>query len=805
MKNVYPNLWTSLLKIKDCYESKPVVTYGNKELLYSDLCVKVKIMSVYLNKQTSKRIISINLNNPFDAIIALLASLVCNKGFWLVNNNILGLVSNNVLEEVFLLNNEIFEKGLKEVGDFKFESYVDKDHVFCWTTSSGSSLVPKITEHSYFSLMEDTDRQLNNHKISSNDRIDVLSSLSFSASLSSIFPVLLTGASLHIKNNPNNIEEIYSFWLNQKITMTTMIPSLYRSLLSMPFDFKKTNIRFVCLSGEKVTMSDFILFKERFSEKAFFQAALASSETRAVAEFIGSKDDLFFLNEEIPYSLVKDKDIWILDKNNRKVGAGKEGHVAIVSKVIGSRYVNFANNFKQVENGDRIFISDDIGFLTSQGILKILDSNLRRVKFKGEFIDLDVLEKGILKINEVLNCVVVKNNLKSDLNIYIQSNSNFEYIKLRLSKVLKNLKYNLFLNSKEFPKLHSGKIDHLKLQVEWGEIVKNEYENEVLGIYKIWRKIFPTEVDFRGKHFFYDLGGDSMSAVEFAIEYCNVLKRDFDPKIIHMFPIYDDLLEFSKTQQPVQLKFLGSEVRESCKKILIFSSIFGNYSQYDALIKNLEKDFDVYVILYSVQENNKILSVEEIVQNCSSYLKRIDVCFYSVIGYSFSGLLAYQTASMFKSVKMVFLIDTPTYQRYNFVFRNYKRFVKNIMLLTRYAKNHKERYCLNKKLLNKINTYRVIGTKVKPEVYDGQELRLDFFRSVVRKSQHINNSVFYMGVFIASNQNNFKDRIKAIYNWEKYNSNILFKIVIKGGHKEVINDDNLKIISNKIKQCSLKI
>ena len=801
MGSVYPNLWKLLLQQADNYHNKPVITFGDEKMGFDELCEKVKMVAAFLDGQTSKNIIGISSAHPFKNTISVLGSLVAQKAFWVLNSSLAERVHSSVLEEVFMFDESAYQKALSTNASLQIVDSINEKMTFCWVTSSGSLAAPKITEHSYYSIMEDTYRQIRDHKITANDRIDVLASLTFSATLSAIFPAVFTGASLHIKRQTKNIADVYDFWKSEKITITTLAPSMLRVILKLPFNFKDLSLRFVCVGGEKVLTNDFMQFQKRFEASVIFQAALASSETRSIAEFIGRASDRTPLNKTLPYSLIENKKILILDENFKEIANGELGRIAVQSKIIGSRYITSRDHFSQLPNDEHFFISDDYATLMPDGKMYVADRYSRLMKLKGEYVDLDRIESLILKEKDINECFATLNEAQSELHLFVYCLLSKSVLKERINSLLNYQAFQLHLSENELPKLHSGKLDvktlkeNLITEADFGSIANRQ---EAL-LTQVWRSIFPKERRFEERHFFNDLGGDSIQALEFVVKACEIFEKEFEPSIVFLYPTFNEQMEFIHKTEFFHLKLLN-KAGDSSENILIFPVLSGTYHHYSTLIEALKEKYNFYLLIHPTQENNESLSILDISKKNADFLKLQTVKFSSFIGHSFAGLIAYTTAAYTKSQDYVFLIDTPIYERENIVGGSFRFVVRNSKLAIRilrfsasnlfdFSKMKTGGKLLHGMLRNRVN-------KNNPRTKDYKvEKHSKVYSKVVENKIILPTSDFSLGLFVASEQDFFKYKIAPNYSWEKYNANIAFKHVIKGNHSNIVHAKNMQKIA----------
>lgn len=758
-------------------------------------------MASYLRNKVPERVVAVCQNHPFHTIISLLGVLVSGKAFWIVSDEIFKLRPSSVSSDVFLLNDDLFQKALVssqwscEIAD------VPGTLPFCWTTSSGSLATPRITEYSYYSIMEDTARQVESHGVTDQDRLDVISSLSFSASLSSIFPALLAGASLHIKKPTKDLSDIYDFWRKEEITMTTLIPSVFRALLKLPLDLNDLKIRFICISGEHISPDDFNRFRERFGRNVVFQAALASSETRLIGEFIATPDHPYLDGESLVYDPVPGKALCILDKNGDAVEPGSVGLISVISKMIGSGYVNSDRSFRELSDGNRMFVSDDKGVLGVDGKLKVVKDDTRIRKYRGEYLDLDMLEHKLLDHPQILECYTDMSGYAQALHIYIHSLLPPDKARSEIKAIIGSIPFQLHQLRGGLPKLYSGKVDRQALTLlakEEDEVSPLMEENTTL-LHSVWKKLFPHENNFIGKHFFDNMGGDSMTAVEFSVVASKIFGKHISTNTVYQYPVFEALADHLTDFQSVRVELI-SKASEDAKNILIFSWLNGQIERYRGFLKELKGGYNFYTIKYPIEENGEYLSTEEICLRCADFLESQPLTFHLFVGYSYPGLLTYTTAVIYKKVKNVMLVDTPTYRKVPFTKGMFKEAKRGGRYLYRYLFNM-QKLKRGADLFVKVIRERSVTAEITPgEASDRQmSYHEGFEHKVIAGKPRIPQSDFQLGVLIASDQSMFTYRIEPDFSWEKYNSNLLFKDTVEGDHMSIMHDENVHRVTNALK------
>lgn len=794
---MYPNLWRYLQKQAACYNHKPFATYGQSELSFDRLTIHVRRLSVFFDEHTDRPVIGVNLTDPLQSITSILATLVSGRAFWTTNPELLEKTGRNVLKEVFILDQEHFDKALSsDEQAFKFREDFTPETPFCWATSSGSLATPKITEHSYYSLMEDTLRQVKTHGIRPNDRIDIISSLSFSASLSSLFPALLGGAFLHIYDNSAlSITGIYHFWKSERITMTTIIPTMFRPLLNYQYDFSQLEIRFVCIGGEPVYPNDIALFQRKFPKTSLLQIAIASSEARSIAEYITGTEDTI-PKAGITYNPVTEKELSVVDENGEPVSAGETGRIAITSKVIGTRYIQGPDNFQKAQDGRYTFISDDLGSLDENGQLTLHRAERSRLKLKGEFIDLSGLEQQLLKAEGIEDCHLHISDRGAVLSVIVQSLLEKPRVRKLVSGILRTDAFRLYVLRQHLPKTHSGKLDFALLRTLVRSDRGLEYSDRDLIYYEQWKQVFPSESDFEGKHFFNDLGGDSITAATLATMLCQALDVKTEPNAIYLYPQFEELSNYLKNARPYQLKPLG-EYDRSKSNVLFFPSLNGVHAHFLPVVDLLRENYNCFLIQHPPGSGKRYESPNLMGQKCAQMLEASSYEFSCFVGHSFSGYLAYYTAHHMLSSVGVLMLDTHTYKTFG---RNRKRLANMLraaQVLYQHATNREKlRFLMQRR---KLSASRLSTPKRSTQGSPMQVNYNDFFRAFAQTKEKLPLTDFPLGIFRATNAANIRYQLEYDFRWDRHNTNIKLNEVLAGEHESLLrSEENIQIVASAL-------
>ena len=244
--------------------------------------------------------------------------------------------------------------------------------------TSGSTGQPKGVCHTHRNVLHRVMGDTNVFRLCRDDRISLLSSCAFNASVGDIFGALLNGAALC----PFDLKEEglthLAEWLTQeKITVYHSVPTLFRRLCgTLTGSEQFPTLRLVYLGGEPVYRKDVDLHKKHFSSDSVFINLLGITETHNITAYIIDKDsDLE--GGLVPAGYVfADLEVLLLDENGASVAEGF-GEIAVRSSYLSPGYWNQPEltevKFVRDVTGDkRTYRTGDIGRMSADGCLDYL-------------------------------------------------------------------------------------------------------------------------------------------------------------------------------------------------------------------------------------------------------------------------------------------------------------------------------------------------------------------------------------------------------------------------------------------------
>jgi amino acid adenylation domain-containing protein len=373
------------------------------------------------------------------------------------------------------------------------------------------------------------------YKISAADRMAHLSAYGFGAAMTTSFAALLNGATLHLRDDATNDFKIMVDWLRQEqvtILGVTTLGLFRQQVEAMTQSVSLPHLRLVLLGGEELYRQDIDQFRRVFPASTDFSYRLAGSEIMLVRELrIRSKTKIAGDKVPVGYA-VQDKDVLLWDENRKAVPAGEVGEIAVRSRYLASGYWKQPEQTKKTflpdpEGGDgKIFLSGDLGRLTSDNQLEYLGRKDNMVKVRGFRIQLEAIEIALLRIPNIREVAVVAISLSRGdkrLAAYIvpgaEGSLSVEDLRYGLAdKLPRYMIPSVFVFLERLPRTATGKVDRPSLPPPGNtrpplktQFVEARTELEK-GLCKIWAEVL--RLDKIGvEDDFFDLGGDSLMAL----------------------------------------------------------------------------------------------------------------------------------------------------------------------------------------------------------------------------------------------------------------------------------------------------
>lgn len=292
----------------------------------------------------------------------------------------------------------------------------------CIYYTSGSTGRPKGVVQTHRNVLHAMMNYTNSLLIGPEDRLALLHSYSFAASLTSFFGALLNGAALLPFDLAQEGLPLLARWLiDEEITVFYSGPSVFRHLVATlggGESFPK--LRLVRLVGEPVTSRDVELWRTHFSADGLFVNQLGSAETLMFRQYcIDAATSVATGVVPVGYAC-EDMEVLLLDEAGREVEPGEVGEIVVRSHYLSPGYWRqpalTAAAFRDDPDGGqtRLYHTGDLGSMAG-ACLTHLGRRDSQVKVRGHRVEVGEVEAALREHPALEDVVVVPRQDRSNV------------------------------------------------------------------------------------------------------------------------------------------------------------------------------------------------------------------------------------------------------------------------------------------------------------------------------------------------------------------------------------------------------
>ncbi len=397
--------------------------------------------------------------------------------------------------------------------------------------TSGSTGEPKGVMQSHRNLLHNVRKLAAGLSLTPSDRLTLLSSPSFGASVSDVFGALLTGASLcPYALSGDGLRRLPGYIEREAITVYHSVPSVFRSFAAtLNGSENLSSLRAVRLGGEPVLASDLDLYKNRFPRSCRFHVSLGATELHFIRHWSAGHDTPWPGGVPLGYA-VDETEVLLLEEDGRE--NPDEGEIAVVARTLAVGYwkdpAGTAAAFLPVAGrpGFRMYRTGDLGRMLPDGCLLHAGRRDARLKVRGHRVEIAEVEAALLALPGVREAAVEGRNRPEGARliawIAVDPRERLGVARLRRAlsaRVGDALVPSAFVFLDALPRTASGKIDRKSLPEPGGSrpelstpFVSPRNPAEDLAA-SAFARVFDLDTVGVDDDFF-ELGGDSLSAVE---------------------------------------------------------------------------------------------------------------------------------------------------------------------------------------------------------------------------------------------------------------------------------------------------
>ena len=595
------------------------VAFENQTLTYKELNERANSLAYYLRNTLNVKpneLVGIMVNRSIEIMVCILGIIKSGAAYvpidpnypkdrikyMLENSKIKFLLTQKALENEIDFANKIFidlEDNDLYLSNKQNLTIVNKPQDIAYVIfTSGSTGLPKgaILKHSNAINLKYAIEKFPG--FSNNNSLASLATISFDMFVLESLVAALIGLKVVIASGDEqlNIKLFKSMCLKNNVDILQTTPSRIQSFMLSENDteFIK-NAKYILIGGEPFPSGLFDKLKSITSAKIFNMYGPTETTVWSSGKMLENSNDI---NIGMPLANTQ---IYILDKNLKPVPYGISGEIYISGDGVGKGYLNNETLTKNsfISNpfipGSIMYKTGDLGLYNRNGDIVCLGRLDNQVKLRGLRIELGEIESKLNKLEDIESCAVVKKtdeNSREFLCAYYTSKStlNINDLKKYLGTVLpKYMVPAYFIQLDVMPYTTTGKIDRKNLPTpEFSKsdkqivLPRNDIDSKLI---EILRKLLKTDSISIDDSFF-DIGGDSLSAINLCAEIQNEYGIVFFVKDILENPTIENLSDIiSKSTQKSNKQIIKSAqkaefypVSSGQKRMYLLSQVSGNNS-----------------------------------------------------------------------------------------------------------------------------------------------------------------------------------------------------------------------------------
>lgn len=823
------------------------VTFENKKLTYKELNEKSNQLAHYLvkNQLRVSDSVAICIKKSFEMIIALLGTLKAGGFYIPIDPNCPTLRAQHILTDCkpsfiitqknIFLKNEFkkfkykklfFTDEFKEISNLSHNNLnikIKPSNLMYTIYTSGSTGQPKgvIVNHQAVVNLLYSVRSL--IKPTSKDNFLSLTPITFDISGLEIYLPFTIGAHCTIANelslkDGNKLKKIIN---DQQISILQATPMSYKMLIEAGWEGKKS-LKLLC-GGETLP-------------KQLAQQLL--TKANRVWNLYGPTETTIWSSSYLVNSLNKtsipigkalsNTKLYVLNKYLQPLPIGLIGELFIGGVGLAQGYLKnpelTSEKFIRINSSNlqnvRLYKTGDLVRWLPDGNLEYIGRIDDQKKINGYRIELNEIQSHLEKHSSVKQAAVIYHEKSNDHNYLITYLVPKSKISINIEEIKKYLKLriptymipSMFIKLDKIPVTPNGKIDKKALLHFIDEnLERNKAKTKLIGneekkIAEIWKKVLNIDYQIDRKHNFFELGGNSLLALQVLSEIHRYYKVELPVRFLfdhtsvheianHIKKLYQDksvlsaamIDNHSAISMPhlIPLKHNGTK-----KPLFLIHPIGGTVFWYIPLIKYIDTDRPVYAI-QDPAIGTKDIPFKNIEEMASFYIKTIKniqksgpyLLAGASAGANISVEMAYQLKRQNEQISFIGLFDGWAY----------------------YPQNLQNQEFFQKLMLKQLNSMKemLVSTNIKNAEH---LLKIQWQRSKIY-SKYVPPCIpDQLTLFKAQKTLPIFRPIDSLYNhWEIYSTQRIELYEIPGDHETMFQEPNAAYLVTVLNKCLNKI
>ena len=537
--------------------------------------------------------------------------------------------------------------------------------------TSGSTGEPKGSMIEHGALAGFIADDITRNEIGPSDRVLQLCSPAFDASVEESFSALCAGATLVIRPADllDSADAFLDFCEESRLSIIGIYASMLGDVLAVMEQRGRfpATVRLATTGGEMVSATGALRWRSFFNSRALsapkFLNVYGLTETTVAncSSDLSQEPDLpgqVPIGRPFPGNLIK-----VVNRNLAEVAPGEIGELLIAGPQLARAYwnrpeINAARFFHDSCDGTRWFRTGDLVRLSPAGQLYFDGRIDRQVKVNGVRIELEDIERAMQSHPEVAHAAAILHRLPGGGDILAGCFSPAkDGLEANLRRHLEErlpvaMRPRLLVPLGEFPLNDRGKTDQAALSRHLDRHVSacsTESAHSEDAAARVWREFFPwSEVDDPEETFF-NLGGDSLTAVRLLFRAEQETGVRLPVSSFFREPNLGGLRRMlaAGKSDPTFDPLLTLQPKGEGTPIYILHGGDGDVAGYSAILNHLGKERPVYGVRSAAVLHGEGLpdsfeqAASEVVAVITKHRPQGN---WILFGYSWGGTLAYETA-----------------------------------------------------------------------------------------------------------------------------------------------------------------
>ncbi|KAA8785739.1 amino acid adenylation domain-containing protein [Paenibacillus amylolyticus] len=537
------------------------LSFNGEQVTYRELHERSSKLSTYLIDKPVEAgsVIGICLPKSIEFIVAVMGILKAGAAFLPMDpsyptSRLEHMVVDSKMELVVTRNDVscldfgscdvekvLIEEAVLQISTNSCTRMVSGDDLAYVIYTSGSTGLPKGTMVTHRNLIHAYRGWEHEYRLSTETTSHLqMASLSFDVFVGDVVRALGSGSKLVLCPSDLLLEpsRLYKLLYQEKVDCAEFVPAVIRGLMqyldesNQDLDFMKL----IIVGSDTWTMEEYSKLRSFCANDARLISSYGLTEATIDSSYYEYQNDSAHFNETVPIGKpFPNTQLLILDRHRQEVPIGITGELYIAGDGVAKGYIHKSNlskeRFLTISTGIRqtlsVYKTGDLARYLADGNIELVGRSDFQVKIRGYRIEISEIEKNILHVPGVSQCVVVVKEDKHELKYLVgyiicgkeavaTSKDVRDYLKKQLPDYMVPSSVVVL---EEFPLTSNGKVNRLLLptptvfdmSVDTMYVQpRTELEEIISGI---WKDVFGvSRVGIQDD--FFELGGYSLLAMK---------------------------------------------------------------------------------------------------------------------------------------------------------------------------------------------------------------------------------------------------------------------------------------------------